>query len=241
MELVADQHAVHGRRRMRQRKPDDADRAPRRRSGCSTTAAPAATRRRAVSRAGSQTAPAPARSNSPAAIRAADRHRARDTAPTARMPLAAGARPVTAAVHTVSACVGRSVARCSTAPPSKMRPKFGSRPSATAGEIMSSVAPSRASTTIRPVRDERPRVRPATRLDATASRGPSPQPRAATGTASEIAIIAVSSTALTGPPRRPRCASAMSRNTAADADKASAVDRQPRVICGSSTSPNPRD
>ena len=62
-----------------------------------------------------------------------------------RTPLYIGRRPVAMALHTGSACVGRSVARCSTAPWSKMRPMLGSRPAATAGEIMSRVAPSNIS------------------------------------------------------------------------------------------------
>ena len=51
--------------------------------------------------------------------------------------------------QTGSGCVGRVVARCMEAPASSMRPKFGSRPAATAGEMTSSDAPSRHSRTTR--------------------------------------------------------------------------------------------
>ena len=59
-----------------------------------------------------------------------------------RTPLYIGYRPVATALHTGSACVGRSVARCSTAPLSTMRPMLGRRPAATAEKITSSDAPS---------------------------------------------------------------------------------------------------
>src|SRR5688572_12049501 len=57
--------------------------------------------------------------------------------------------PVITDAHTGSGWVGRVVARCIDAPRSSSRPKFGSRPAATAGEITSSEAPSRQSTTTR--------------------------------------------------------------------------------------------
>ena len=66
-----------------------------------------------------------------------------------RTPLRQGSLPVATAVQTGPGCVGRSVARCIDAPPSSRRPKFGSRPSATAGEMMSSEAASTASNTTR--------------------------------------------------------------------------------------------
>ncbi len=149
------------------------------------------------------------------------------------MPLADGERPVATALHTGSAWVGFSVARCSTAPASNRRPKFGSRPSATAGEITSSVAPSSASTMTREERTgSTPTAGGAGGGISALSRA---RPRAVSEAASEMAIIAISSTALTRPPRRPRCASAMSRKTTADAESVIAPAVMRVTVGGSST------
>ena len=60
--------------------------------------------------------------------------------PDDRTPFFCGSFPVATAAHTASADVGCSVARCRTAPASRIRPKFGSRPSAVALVIRSSDA-----------------------------------------------------------------------------------------------------
>ena len=62
-----------------------------------------------------------------------------------RTPFDIGYRPVAIALHTGSACVGRSVARCRTDPLSMMRAMLGRRPAATDDRITSSDAPSNIS------------------------------------------------------------------------------------------------
>ena len=66
-----------------------------------------------------------------------------------RMPFLKGSLPVATAAQTGPGCVGRTVARCSEAPRSSRRPKFGRRPSAAAGAISSSEAPSSRTMTTR--------------------------------------------------------------------------------------------
>ncbi len=121
-------------------------------------------------------------------------------------------RPVATVVQMGSACVGRNVARYAEAPPSSRRPKFGSRPAATASEMWSSDAPSTASTTTRPPGRSSP-VTGRMAADGVAGGGAGDEPRSVSGTTTESAIVVTSSTPLGAVPRRPMCASATMRKT----------------------------
>ena len=84
-----------------------------------------------------------------------------------RTPFFCGSLPVATAAHTASADVGCSVARWRTAPASRIRPKFGSRPSAVALVIRSSDAASIAITVTRAAASGR--------VDRTARRSAAPR------------------------------------------------------------------
>ena len=123
-------------------------------------------RRRACAavRPESRTAPARARSSSRAAAGSDRRRRETDSCRPSGRRSSAAAFPVATAAQTASADVGCSVARCITAPASRMRPKFGSRPSAVALVMKSSDPASMAM-----IVDARATARRARRSNATSS------------------------------------------------------------------------
>src|SRR3954469_17183179 len=156
-----------------------------------------------------------------------------------RTPFLAGYIPVATAAHTGSGWVGRIVARSIYAPPSRRRPKFGSRAAATRGQTYSSEAPSSSSIVIRG--DSR-RGGSLRRTRRAPSGGSPPRPRAATGSSREPVIASARSAAPTRLPRRPeeKCATAIPSNTTADAVVAAAPNANRLDAASSSTAGKPR-
>ena len=117
-----------------------------------------------------------------------------------RTPFFGGYFPVAAAVHTDSACVGRSVARSSTAPRSNNVPKFGSWPAATRCKH----EPAGRAVEQEQTHARRLRHRDRAWLERRAAgTGTSPGPRIQSGTITDAETDAIISTAAGRLPLRP--------------------------------------
>ena len=156
--------------------------------------------------------------------------------PADRTPFFCGSLPVDTAAQTASADVGWSVARCITAPASRIRPKFGSRPSAVALVMKSSEPASIATTVTRAGRSVVP-MSSVTSIGWASRTGTAPRPRITSGASTEPPATITRSTAHVT--RWPGQKCARSNPTTTNSDAKATSDSMPLAISvavvGSST------
>ena len=162
--------------------------------------------------------------------------------PAERTPFFCGSFPVATAVQTASADVGWSVARCITAPASRTRPKFGSRPSAVAPVMRSSEPASIARIVTRDGRSvvAGSRIASSGRVSSTGTRA---RPRSASGAAIDDGGDRAPAAAPTGAAGRGKLRAQRPTTTKRQAEAMSAsmpLAISFTLVVGSSTSVNVR-